>query len=173
MRLSAPAAALCAPLLLLACSPSSPRAVDALPDNPDLRSQTVALLKDEMSGVTPPAFAPRQADYMVELRGTGFAQVSGQPGGTLNEKRLLAIRAARLEAMRDLTEQVHGLNIDSRSILSDAVLRSDHMTALVQGEIRGARTVKVAPRDSDSFEVVLALSPDTVRYILKAARQGG
>ena len=34
--------------------------------------------------------------------GHGYAQVPGQPGKTHNEKRLMAMRAARLDAMRDL-----------------------------------------------------------------------
>ena len=176
MRLSSLAKIACLAGGLAACSALPPRAVDALPDSPDPYSETIAVLKDGLASPPATAFAaagPGDAEIAVELRGTGFAQVSGQPGKTLNERRLLAIRAARIEAMRDLAEQVHGLALDSRSQLSGAILASDHVTAVVDGEIRGARTLKVGPRDSDSFEVVLALSPDTVRYILKAARTGG
>ena len=85
----------------------------------------------------------------------------------------MAIRAARLEAIRDLTEQIHGIRINSESTLHDQVLRSDTVRAVVAGEIRGARTLRITPKGEDSFEVVLALDPDTVRYILRAVRQRG
>ena len=88
------------------------------------------------------------------------------------EKRLMAIRAARLEAMRDLTEQVHGLRLDSTSTVNDMVLRSDYIRGLVDGEIRGARTTSIKPKSADTFEVVLTLDPDVVRYIVKAAKTG-
>jgi hypothetical protein len=109
----------------------------------------------------------------VQFTGLGLSQVSKQPGASTNEKRLMAIRAARMEALRDLTEQIHGIRINSETVLRDQVLRSDSVRALVEGEIRGARTLRITPKGSDSFEVVMALDPDTVAYILRAARQGG
>ena len=63
--------------------------------------------------------------------------------------------------------------INSESTLHDQVLRSDAVRAVVAGEIRGARTLRITPKGDDSFEVVLALDPDTVRYILRAVRQRG
>ena len=110
---------------------------------------------------------------VVQFTGLGLSQVSKQPGASTNEKRLMAIRAARMEALRDLTEQIHGIRINSETMLRDQVLRSDSVRGLVEGEIRGARTLRITPKGSDSFEVVMALDPDTVAYILRAARQGG
>jgi hypothetical protein len=74
--------------------------------------------------------------------------------------------------MRDLTEQVHGLRLASPSPVNDMVLRSDYIRGLVDGEIRGARTTSIKPKSSDTFEVVLTLDPDVVRYIVKAAKTG-
>ena len=100
----------------------------------------------------------------------GFSQVSNQPGKTTNQKRILAIRAARVEAIRDLTEQVHGLRISSSTTVKDAVIVDDVLRGRVDGEIRGARTVRITPKGSDGYEVVMALDTDMVRYIVKAAR---
>merc|ERR1711998_238815 len=43
------------------------------------------------------------------LTAVGYAVVSTQPGRSDAQKRLMAIRAARMAAMRDLAEQIHGL----------------------------------------------------------------
>ena len=45
------------------------------------------------------------------LTGVGFAAVSVQPGKTTNQKRILAIKAARLDALAKLTEQIHGIQL--------------------------------------------------------------
>uniref|UniRef100_A4WSZ8 Lipoprotein LPP20-like domain-containing protein n=1 Tax=Cereibacter sphaeroides (strain ATCC 17025 / ATH 2.4.3) TaxID=349102 RepID=A4WSZ8_CERS5 len=105
------------------------------------------------------------------MTGIGFSQVAGQPGRTLNERRLMAMRAARLDAMRDLAEQVHGLRLDSRTTVRDAVAVNDQIAGAVSGSIRGARLVRITPKGEDSYEVELALDADAVGYIVKAARQ--
>lgn len=119
----------------------------------------------------PPAPMPMAAvPVMPRLSGRGFAQVAGQPGQTLNERRLLAMRAARLDALRDLTEQVHGIQISSDSYLRDAVLRNDTVAAHVQGSLRAARTVSIEPRGDDGYAVLLELDEATLAQVLRAAR---
>ena len=149
---------------------SAPRAVDALPEDASPRTEAVARLKDGLAG-DPVVAAP--AVPVVQFTGMGLAQVSRQPGASTNEKRLMAIRAARMEALRDLTEQIHGIRISAETTLRDQVVRSDMVRGLVEGEIRGARTVRITPKGEDSFEVLMALDPDTVAYILRATRRGG
>lgn len=117
-----------------------------------------------------PAPAPMAAPVMPKLSGRGFAQVAGQPGQTVNERRLLAMRAARLDALRDLTEQVHGIRISSDSYLRDAVLRNDTVAAHVQGSLRAARTVSIEPRGDDGYAVLLELDEATLAQVLRAAR---
>jgi len=147
--------------------------LDVVPHDADETTMALAQVADDLEAVSQDRIVlVEEVDEPVEFIGRGFSQVSGQPGGTLNERRLMAIRAARMEAYRDLTEQVHGLRITSQTTMRDAILRDDQIHGMVEGEIRGARTVSVNPLDSDSFEVVLSLSPDTVRYILRAARAG-
>ena len=168
-------AALSAALSLLALSACvEPGPLSALPADAEPATRALAQIADDIGRMedATPAPAPSAAFQPVELTGRGYSQVAGQPGGTVNERRLLAIRAARLEAMRDLTEQVHGLRLSSTSTLRDAAMTDDSILGVVEGEIRGARTVSITPRDADSFEVVLALDPDTVRYILRATRLG-
>lgn len=158
-------------LAMQGCIGLSP--LDVVPSDADERTLALAQVADDLEAVSQDRIVLiGEVDEPVEFIGRGFSQISGQPGGSLNERRLMAIRAARMEAYRDLTEQVHGLALTSQTTMRDAVMRDDQIHAVVSGEIRGARTVSVNPLDSNSFEVVLALSPDTVRYILRAARAG-
>jgi hypothetical protein len=129
---------------------------------------------------TPPApvtvaeAAPRPAPEPATrgVIGRGFAQVSGQPGATLGERRLLAVRAARLDAVRDLAEQVRGIRLDVETLVDDAVVRDDRLSASIDTTLRGARTVSIQPRGEDGYEVVMELDAASVALVLRMARAG-
>ena len=104
------------------------------------------------------------------ITGKVYGSISSQPAKSSNQRRLMAIRAARLEAMRDLTEQVHGLKINSRTTIIDAIVQNDSLRATVEGTILGARTVRINPVGSDTYEVVLELDQALIATIMKAAR---
>lgn len=159
-------------LSLTACMAPS-RAVDALPSDASLSTRELAETRDNLTANSKPRAARTLSPtpQVTQFTGLGMSQVSTQPGKSLNEKRLMAIRAARMEALRNLTEQVHGIRLSSETTLRDQVVRSDYIRGIVEGEIRGARTLRISPKDGDSFEVVLALSPDVVRYIIRAVGQ--
>lgn len=104
------------------------------------------------------------------ITGMGYASVSSQPAKSVNQKRLMAIRAARLDAMRNLTEQVHGMKIDSRTTIIDAIVQNDSLRATVDGVIVGAKTVRINPVGSDTYEVVLEIDQALIKQLLTAAR---
>ncbi len=160
----------------------APSAVSMLPSTSDAQTQQLAQAKDDLDilSASKPASVPRplsalmsQPEVVVEpIKGLGYSQVSTQPGKSLNERRLLAIRAARLEAMRDIVEQVHGIRLSSSTTVRDTVVRDDIIRGIIEGELRGARTTKIAPKDSDTFEVHLELDEKVVAYIVRAAGRG-
>jgi hypothetical protein len=82
----------------------------------------------------------------------------------------MAIRAARLEAMRDITEQVHGLRLNSQTTMIDSIVQNDTTRASVAGTIRGARTLRINPVGRDTYEVALELDRDMISRIIAAAR---
>ena len=55
------------------------------------------------------------------IRGIGYAAISIQPGRTRVQKQLMAIRASRLMAMRELAEKIYGLDVNSYASLSEGV----------------------------------------------------
>ena len=81
----------------------------------------------------------------------------------------MAIRAARILALRQLTEQVHGIKIDGDATVLDAVVQSDTVRTQVSGIIRGARTTRVSPVGTDNYEVAMELDRSTLRNIVEEA----
>ncbi len=170
-------------------------AQDALPDDPSAYSAEIAELRDGLetldgsgtvipngavaaptptvvvpTGGNPTGALDTTAPDVYMITGMGFSQIRNQPGTTINQRRLMALRAARMEAIRDLTEQVHGIHINASTTIAQARLQSDTISGVVEGTIRGARTVRITPKGSDGYEVELALDADTVAYIVRAAQ---
>ena len=104
------------------------------------------------------------------LSAVGYAVVSSQPGRTDAQKRLMAIRSARMAAMRELAEQIHGIQVDSNTTVIDLMVQNDTFRGVVSGTIRGARTTRINPTGADTYEVVLEIDRETLSYLLKKAR---
>jgi len=101
------------------------------------------------------------------LLATGYAVISIQPHHLPAQQRLLAIRAAKLDAYRGLAEQVYGQYLDGATTVADATLRSDRVRSRVEGLIHGAEVVNIAPVGNDTYEMTLSLDRD-VMYELRA-----
>ncbi len=82
------------------------------------------------------------------LHAVGYGIIDVQPGPTRSEKVLQAIRASRLDAYRELTEQVYGNAIQADTTYSDNRQTANRMHANVDGLVRGARVVKSYPVDN-------------------------
>ena len=104
------------------------------------------------------------------LTATGYAVVSTQPGQNVEQRRLMAIRAARMSAMRELAEQIHGLKVDSNTTVIDLMVQNDTFRGIVSGVIRGARTVRINPTGADTYETVLEIDQDMVAYLFRQAQ---
>ena len=126
------------------------------------QSQSVVTLKDVLDAET---------NDIATLTAIGYAVTSSQPGRSPAQKRLMAIRSARMAAMRDMAEQIHGLQVDSSTTVIDLMVQNDTFRGVVSGTIRGARTVRINPTGSETYEVVLEIDREMVGYLLKTARQ--
>ena len=71
------------------------------------------------------------------------------------QARPLALRAAKLDALRNILEVVNGVRIDSETVVRDAAVESDVIMAKVQGMVRGARQVKQEYLSDGTVEVTM------------------
>lgn len=97
------------------------------------------------------------------LTATGYAVISVQNHRVPAQQRLLAIRAAKLDAYRSLTEQVYGLRMDATATVADMVVQNDTFRSKVEGVIYGATLVSITPSGDDTYETTLSLDKSTVQ----------
>jgi len=96
------------------------------------------------------------------LIAVGYANISTQNSDNISQRRLMAMRASKLDAYRNLIEQVYGQNINSTTTVEDMVVSSDTLRAHVQGLIYGANLVSITPVGDDSYETKLELTSTIV-----------
>ena len=117
--------------------------------------------------MAPPAEPKSLTAPLVEKRetitATGYAVVAVQNHKNPAQQRLMAIRASKLDAYRNLTEQVYGQQLDASSTVADMVVTNDTFRTKVEGVIYGARLVSITPVGEDTYETTLSLDKDVVQ----------
>ncbi len=98
-----------------------------------------------------------QPDEYPVITAVGYAPIAAQPGNNMSAKSLKAIKASKLDAYRELAEQVFGQKIDGNQQLSNMVLTNTRLKASVEGVIRGAQIVKSYPVGEDTYATELKL----------------
>ncbi|WP_299016062.1 flagellar biosynthesis protein FlgP [uncultured Photobacterium sp.] len=79
------------------------------------------------------------------ITAVGYASISEQRGRTIEEKRVRAMRASKIDAYRELTEQVYGMRISARAGMEDQQLGIENTDGAVDGIIRGAEVLRSYP----------------------------
>jgi len=111
----------------------------------------------------------------IVLLGLGVLTACSAPAwaGAVSEKRkaqnkLLAYRAARVDAMRKLAERIAGLNITSETFVRDFVAESDTIQTELRAFIRGAKEIG-APKYSEdgTCELVMEIKLKELIVALK------
>ena len=107
-----------------------------------------------------------QPDTYPVLRAVGYAPISGQPGDDMQVKNIMAMRASKLDAYRELAEQVYGHQIQGKSQMQNLIASDDKLRSKVEGVIRGARVVKSYPV-GDTYATELELDMKLVYDIYR------
>lgn len=94
----------------------------------------------------------------------GYAPIESQKGASFEIKMINAIKASKLEAYKELAEQVFGVLLTSQNAASDSQLQSDSIATQVNGLVRGAKVLK-SYHDGDLYITELQLDMRTVDYL--------
>ncbi len=86
-----------------------------------------------------------EPEHFPILHATGYAVISQQRGPSATQKTLQAMRASKVEAYRELTEQVYGVYIQGASAQARSIERNDNVSAEVDGILQGARVIRQYP----------------------------
>ena len=71
--------------------------------------------------------------------------------------RPMAIRVAKIVALRNILEIVNGVRIDSTTVVKDFAVESDVIMSKVQGMVRGAEVVKTEYMSDGTVEVTMKM----------------
>jgi hypothetical protein len=95
--------------------------------------------------------------------GTGAPPAQGAPA----QKRMMAQRAAQVDAYRQLSECIHGVHVDAQTTVQDFVTQSDTIKTQVSGMLRGARQVgQPKMLDYGAVEVTVQIPLSAIEQIL-------
>jgi outer membrane protein FlgP len=102
------------------------------------------------------------------IRVTGFgAPPPLQPGVPPGQVRLMAERAAKDDAYRNLLERVKGVRVEGETTVQDFVAQSDVVRTRVDGILRGARVISSRVMPDKTYEVVLEVRVIDLRVACK------
>ncbi|MBN2647049.1 MAG: LPP20 family lipoprotein [Thiotrichales bacterium] len=110
--------------------------------------------------VSAPAAPETQKSELIKISGIGYGAESTFANYTPGQRRLMAIRASKLDAYRALAEQISGIQIDSNTSVSTLTAKNDSFRARINAVVRGARVVSVTPMADDNYETVLEVYVD-------------
>jgi len=120
----------------------------------------VKIITDSSKPEMQPHYTKKQKPDLIKITGIGYGSESTYEGYTPGQRRLMAIRASKLDAYRSLAEQINGIKIDSNTSISTLTAQSDSFRARVNAVVRGARVISITPMADHNYETVLEVYVD-------------
>lgn len=95
------------------------------------------------------------------LQVTGYGAINAATRGVTEvQKRLLAMRASKLDAYRTLAERVYGTKIIGNSTVENLVVQNDKYRAFVDANILGANVIYQEMMPDGSYETMVEMIID-------------
>lgn len=94
---------------------------------------------------------------VITARGWGAPPKQYYPEGN---RRLMAMRAAKLDAYRSLAERIHGLRIWGGSTIGEMVLEQDEFKVLLDAYVVGAKVLSIMPQKDGNYEAIVEIEVD-------------
>jgi len=109
----------------------------------------------------------KQKAVEYEFIAIGYATVDVQVGSSQDIKMLNAIKASKLEAYKELAEQVYGVMLTSENTVQEYQLQADGLKTKVKGLVRGAKVIR-SYHEADIYITELGLNMHTLPYLKDA-----
>jgi hypothetical protein len=94
---------------------------------------------------------------VLRVKGNGFGPENVKE---LGRRKILAKRAANMDAFRNLLEAVKGVYVTSNTSVQDMMLESDSITAKTRGMLNGMRVIDVTYSNDGGCEVTVEVNID-------------
>lgn len=99
---------------------------------------------------------------VIRVTGSGAAPYTNSL--TPSQRKLLAMRAARLDAFRSIAEQVQGMKLVGNSTVSNMIANSDSFRTYVDAYLRGVTIVSTTMKPDGTSEAVAEITLDQDFY---------
>lgn len=103
-----------------------------------------------------------EPDSYPVLRAVGYAPIEEQSGKSASLKMLQAVKASKLDAYRELAEQVYGHRVNAEQSLENMLLENEQLQSSVQGVIRGAKVIRTYAVGDNTYATELELDMQKV-----------
>ncbi|MBS1186391.1 MAG: hypothetical protein H6R04_409 [Burkholderiaceae bacterium] len=113
------------------------------------------------------AIAPR----VVKITAVGHGATSSFDAYSTGQKRLMAMRASKLDAYRSLAEQVYGIRLTGNTTVGAMMVQNDSFRVYIDTTLRGARVQSITPMADGNYETVVEMDFDEALAREFAARQ--
>lgn len=94
------------------------------------------------------------------IRVVGYGAVNPDSKQTESQKRLMALRASKMDAYRSMAERVYGTSILGSTTIQDMVVHDDRLKTYVETSIHGARVVSTSVMTDGSVETLMEMTID-------------
>lgn len=94
----------------------------------------------------------------IKITAVGYGASSSYEGYTPGQKRLMAMRASKLDAYRALAEQIQGVRVNGNSTVAAMMAQVDSFRVFVDAYLRGAQVVTVTPMADGNYETTMELT---------------
>lgn len=103
---------------------------------------------------------PAPAPAPINITAVGYGAESNYAGYTDGQRRILAIRAAKVDALRTLAEEAYGVRVMGQTTVQAAMVQNDSARLYVNAFVRGARFTQITPVAQGNYEVTAELTLD-------------
>jgi hypothetical protein len=74
------------------------------------------------------------------------------------QRRLMSMRASKMDAYRNLAEQIYGIRIHGHTTVSDMVVTNDSYRSYIDAFLKGARVKSITAINASTYETVLEIT---------------
>lgn len=103
------------------------------------------------------ALAAQAAPATTKLVAVGYGAPAAYAQYTPGQQQLMAMRAAQVDAYRNLAEQVYGFRVMGNTAISAFAAQNDTVRSYVDAFIRGARVVNMTTIANGNYEAMVEL----------------